>query len=551
VRTGESIDYRDVYDAFARAAAERPHHPAVVYLGTSFDYARVLRMAEAFAAGLHAFGVESGERVLLYLPNSIQWVVAWLGVLRAGAVSVPVTPVYTPSDIAHIASDSGARTVICADTNYGYVVKAMRNSPLERAVVTNLADLLPWGKRLFGFLFDVVPRGDVGGATPRHSLRRLLALGAGRPLTAHVPPSAPEGGLLEIVYTGGTTRRPKGIPITQELFLRSNLPQIENCRPLVEPRDNVILLNSPLFHILGQACGLSALFVGATLLLQPRVNLDATFTIIERERARTMVAVPALYRMILEHDRVDQYDLSSVDYWLCGGDVLPEEVGKRWRARFGKPIFQGYGATETCGGVCICPADRESPPRSVGRVLPIKHIRLADPGTLEAVPPGSPGELWVSSEPMVKAYLNRPEETAASFVERDGRTWYRTGDLMSQDEAGNLYFVDRSADTIKHKGYRVSASEVEAVLQEHPAVTGACVIGVADEKLGERIKAFVVLREDVKGITGYDLIHWARERLPEYKLPQYIEFRDMLPKSKVGKLLRREMRDQERRRAEG
>jgi long-chain acyl-CoA synthetase len=264
-----------------------------------------------------------------------------------------------------------------------------------------------------------------------------------------------------------------------------------------------------------------------------------------------MVAVPAMYRMILEHDRVDHYDLSSVDYWVSGGDVLPEEVGNRWRARFGNPILQGYGATETCGAVSMCPVDRENPVRSVGRVMPMKQIRLADPLTQEFVPPGTPGELWVSSEPMVKAYLNRPEDTAESFVERDGRLWYRTGDVMSEDSAGNLYFVDRSADTIKHKGYRVSASEVEAVLQEHSAVMGACVIGVPDEKLGERVKAFVVLREDVKGVTGYDLIHWARERLPEYKVPQYIEFRDMLPKSKVGKLLRREMRDQERRRAEG
>jgi long-chain acyl-CoA synthetase len=282
-------------------------------------------------------------------------------------------------------------------------------------------------------------------------------------------------------------------------------------------------------------------------LLQPRVNLDATFSIIERQRARTMIGVPALYRMILEHDRLEQYDLSSVDYWLSGGDVLPVEVSQRWRARLGKPIYQGYGATETCGGVAMCPVELDNPPNSVGRVLDIKRVRMVEPATREPVPLGSPGELLVSSEPMVSAYLNRPEETADAFVELDGRTWYRTADIMSMDGQGNLYFVDRSVDTIKHKGYRVSASEVEAVLQEHPAVIAACVIGVADAQVGERIKGFVVLKEDVKGITGYDLTHWCRERLPDYKVPQYIEFRDMLPKSKVGKLLRREMRDQERR----
>jgi long-chain acyl-CoA synthetase len=199
----------------------------------------------------------------------------------------------------------------------------------------------------------------------------------------------------------------------------------------------------------------------------------------------------------------------------------------------------------------MCPVDAENPPLSVGRLLPIKAVLLVDPLTDEPVPPGAPGELLVSSEPMVRAYLNRPEETAAAFVEREGRLWYRTSDIMALDPAGHLTFVDRTADAIKHKGYRVSASEVEAALQEHPAVIGACVIGVPDAEVGERIKGFVVLRSDVKGVTGTDLIRWCRDKLPAYKVPRYIEFRDMLPKSKVGKLLRREMRDQERRRAQG
>ncbi len=198
----------------------------------------------------------------------------------------------------------------------------------------------------------------------------------------------------------------------------------------------------------------------------------------------------------------------------------------------------------------MCPAGADNPPRSVGRVLDIKRVRLVHPATLEPVAPGEGGELLVSSDPMVTAYLERPEETAEAFIELEGRTWYRTSDVMAMDGQGNVYFVDRTVDTIKHKGYRVSASEVEAALQEHPAVVASCVVGLADEEVGERIKAFVVLKEDVKGITGYDLIHWCRERLPSYKVPAYIEFRDMLPKSKVGKLLRREMRDQERRQAE-
>lgn len=218
-----------------------------------------------------------------------------------------------------------------------------------------------------------------------------------------------------------------------------------------------------------------------------------------------------LYRMILEHDRVDQYDLSSVGYWYSAGDVLPVEVGRRWHEKFGKRIYQGYGATETCGGVTMCPVDRENPPRSVGKVVGSKKVKLVDPVSLEPVPPGEPGELLVSSPHMVTHYLNKPEESAESFIKLEGVTWYRTADIMTADEEGNFYFVDRTVDTIKHKGYRVSASEIEAALQEHPAVISSCVVGVPDSKVGERIKAYVVLKEDVKGITGYDLIKWCRE----------------------------------------
>lgn len=254
--------------------------------------------------------------------------------------------------------------------------------------------------------------------------------------------------------------------------------------------------------------------------------------------------------MLLEHERLEQYDLSSLRYCFCGGDVLPVDLGRRWRERFGIPIHQGYGATETVGGVCLSPVDREVPAQSIGVVLPFKRVRLVDAETLEPVPDGEPGELLVGSEPMVSAYWNKPEETAEAFLELDGSLWYRTGDVVRRDEAGFGYFVDRSVDTIKHKGYRVSASEIEAALQEHPTVVSACAVGVPDPKVGERIKALVVLKGDVKGIAGNDLIRWCRERLAPYKVPQYIEFRDMLPKSKVGKLLRREVRGDERKRRE-
>ncbi|UCF55774.1 MAG: AMP-binding protein, partial [Deltaproteobacteria bacterium] len=237
-------------------------------------------------------------------------------------------------------------------------------------------------------------------------------------------------------------------------------------------------------------------------------------------------------------------------YCFNGGDVLPVEINQRWRQKFHIPIYQGYGATETCGGVSMCHTDEENPLKSIGKVVLSKKIKIVDPGTLQPVAVGEPGELLVHSKKMVREYWNKPEETANAFMEMDGYRWYRTGDIISMDQNGHLYFIDRTVDTIKHKGYRVSASEIEAVLQEHSAVIASCVVGVEDPKVGERIKAFVVLKEDVKGITGYDLIRWCREKLASYKIPHYIEFRDMLPKSKVGKLLRREIRSEEKRRTE-
>jgi long-chain acyl-CoA synthetase len=486
---------------------------------------------------------------MMYIPNSVQWVVSWLGIQKLGAVAVPITPIYTPHDLQYIAHDSDAQSIICADTNFGYVTSVLSETRLKQVTVTNVADLLPWWKRYFGILFDIIPRGKFTLDDRTSTFRTLLSQyqSDSQPRALSTKDGA---AIAEILYTGGTTKFPKGVPLTHNLFLVSADEQIRMSEPLFAAEENVIMGNAPLFHILGQTCSLATLFTGGTLILQPRINLDANFDTIQRFGAKTMIGVPALYRMMLEHDRLDQYDLSSLKYCFSGGDVLPVEVGKRWQEKFGIPIYQGYGATETCGGVAMCPTDEISPPKSVGRIAKSKKVKIVNPTNLEPVATGDPGELLVSSADMVSSYLNKPAETAEAFVELDGEKWYRTADIMSMDQDGNLYFVDRTVDTIKHKGYRVSASEIESVLQEHPAVIASCAVGVPDEKVGERIKAYVVLKEDIKGITGYELIKWCRRTLVSYKVPQYIEFRDMLPKSKVGKLLRREIRSEERRRKE-
>ncbi len=533
--------------AFAEVAARQPSKTAVSYLGTNFTYRDLDELSQRFAAGLLQRGLRPGSRVVIYMPNSVQWLVAWLGVLRSGAVAVPITPIYTPYDLAYIANDTQAEAVVCADRNYGYVTRVMENTGIKMVVASGLADLLPAYKRAFGWLFDKIPKGRTANAEHTLLIRDLLKAGK-----AEVPiPEVDSGDVAEILYTGGTTKHPKGVPITHELLLGCAREQLACSAELIKPEENVILGTAPMFHVLGQTCAMGTIFTyGGSLVLQPRVNLDAMLEAVESQRGRTLIGVPALYRMILEHDRLDQYDLSSLDFCFSGGDVMPLEVARRWERRFGKRIYIGYGSTETVGGVGMNPAGQVTPPGCMGIVLGSKQVKVVDQSSLDAVPYGKPGELLVHSQPMVSAYWNKPEETAQAFVEIDGKLFYRTGDIVAMDEDRQLYFVDRTMDTIKHKGYRVSATEIEAILQEHAAVIEACVVGLPDEKVGERIKAFVVLKKDVKGITGYDLIQWCRKRLVSYKLPQYIEFRDMLPKSKVGKLLRREIRAEEAERRE-
>jgi long-chain acyl-CoA synthetase len=540
-----------IADRFRETAEKYGDRTAVIYLGTRYSYQKLDEMSLSFATALMDLGIGQNQRVMIYLPNSIQWIVTWLAIQHLNAVCVPITPIYTPTDIRYIATDSHVDAIVCADTNFGYVKQVLPDTKVRHVIIAKMADLLPAWKRFFGYLFDIVPHGKIAIDENTHGLRNLLSRYGPETVPAAASTNMDGRDIAQIMYTGGTTKFPKGVPISHQFFLVSAMEQIQITSPLFAPHENVIMGNAPLFHILGQTCGLATLLVGGTLILQPRVNLDATLDAIGRFKAKTMIGVPAMYRMILEHDRLDQYHLESVDYWFCAGDVLPVEVGKRWYEYFGKKIFQGYGATETCGGVAMCPVDYDNPPKSVGRVVTSKQIKIVDPAFLEPQAMGLPGELLVSSDHMVTQYLNKPDETRSAFVELDGQTWYRTADIMMMDAQENLYFIDRTVDTIKHKGYRISASEIESTLQEHSAVISACVVGVPDERVGERIKAYVVLKEDVKGITGYDLISWCRQTLVSYKVPQYIEFRDMLPKSKVGKLLRREIRDEESRRAEG
>jgi len=542
-----SEDREYTFTRFDEICAKYPDNTAVVYLGERFSYAKLKDLTERFATGLNNLGVGKGDRVMIYIQNCIQWIIAFLGIQRIGAVAVPVAPIYTSYEIEYMVNDSGAETIICQDTNFGYVKEILSRTCLKRIIVTNLVDLLPVWKRVVGALFDKIPHGKVEMDEGVYSFKDMLKS----------PPKCPEveldawKDLSYILYTGGTTGFPKGVP-GNHIGMTSYVNDVTEdvAGDYLKEGEDVYIAVNPLFHIMALGLFISiGLNKGNTTLLMPVPQIDAILRAIQRYKVRWFLGVPALYRMILENDRLERYDLSSLQYCYCGGDVLPVEVFNRWKELFGIPIYQVYGSTEA-GHVTYGKLDKEPELMSVGVPLKSRQCIVADPDTLDLVPLGETGELLVTSDYIIKSYWKKEDETARSYVEIDGKVYYRMGDYVRQDENGEIYYIERSADIIKYKGYRVSASEIEAVLQDHQTVIGACVVGVPDPKVGERIKAIVVLKEDARGVGGSELSKWCRDRLAPYKIPQYIEFRDMLPKSKVGKLLRREIRDEERRRLE-
>ena len=535
-----------VISAFERACEKHPDKTAVLYLGERFSYRKMKELIDRFATGLYDLGVRDNDKVMLYIPNCPQFLIGYFGAQQIGAIPVPVSPIYTPHEMRYLIDDSESETVLCQDTNFRYIQEVLPDTGIKRVIVTNIVDLLPLYKRVFGTLFDKVPNGVIEKGD---QVTRFMSLLKYPPEPPKVPIN-PRDHLSYILYTGGTTGFPKGC-IATHTGMVSFVDEIRAVgEGFIRDGDDVFIMVNPLFHQMAQGVILGMVLTrGNTAVLMPVPVVDAILKAIEKHKGTLFLGAPTLYRMILENDRLDFFDLSSLRYCWSGGDVLPLEVYNRWKEKFHVPIYQVYGATEV-GFTAMSPLDQEPVPGSIGRPLPSRDNMIVDPETLQPVELGSPGELLITSEYISKSYWKKPEESAASYVEIEDKVWYRMNDYVRMDEDGQLYYVDRSADIIKYKAYRVSCSEIEAVLQDHPAVIGACVVGVPDPRVGERIKAIVVLKEDVRGVSGGELTRWCKDRLAPYKIPQYIEFRDMLPKSKVGKLLRREVREEERRRIE-
>lgn len=532
--------------AFYDAVTRTPDRPAVVFYGRAITYRALRDAADRLATALADLGVKKGDRVALYLLNSPQFIIAYFAVLRCGATVTPVSPVYTSHELRYQLEDSGARAVICQDILYDKVAKS--GARVELAVVTNVGEYLPLMKRFLGkgplarFFSHInlgAPR--IPPARHIHRLQDLLAKYPPRPPAVVFDP---DRDIAAMPYTGGTTGHPKGVMLTH-----ANLIAAMNCSRIIfpgfEPGKEVIIAFLPFFHIYGQSViMLNGLAQGNLLVLFTSPDTEAILAAMERYRATVFYGVPTLFEYLKDHKDTAKVNWRRLKLVLSGADTLHESTMRDWTQRTGSVITEGYGLSETCAISHVNPLDR---PKSGSFGCPVPNMLAAiiDPETREFVPPGETGELVLAGPTVMRGYWNKPEETARAFIETAGRRWLRTGDIVRMDEEGYFHFHDRAKDLIKYKGYSIFAKDVEDVLYAHPQVKAAGVIGVPDPAVGQRIKAIVVLQSEARGkLSEDDIRSYCRERLAEYKVPHIIEFRGELPKTDVGKVSRRELREE-------
>ena len=540
------VPLRSLPQVFDEASDRWRDRDAVVFYGRRIAYRELRDAADRLACALADLGVRKGDRVALYLLNSPQFVIAYFAALKCGAAVTPISPVYTSHEVRYQLEDSGARVVVCQDVLYDKVARS--GAALDQVVVTNVGEYLPPLKRLLGRgpLARLFPHIDLGSAevapAPNlHRLQELLARYPPRPPSVAIDPRAD---LAALPYTGGTTGHPKGVMLTHYNLLAARAAG-HAAFPVFVDGEEVILAFLPFFHIYGQvAIMLNGLAQGNLLVLFTSPHTEAILAAMERYRATVFFGVPTLYEYLKDHKDTDKVDWRRLKVVVSGADTLHESTMKGWARRTGSGIVEGYGLTETCATSHVNPL-RRAKPGSFGCPIPNVLAAVIDAETLRFLPVGQTGELVLSGPNVMEGYWKRPEDTAQVFLERDGVRWMRTGDIVRMDEEGYFHFYDRAKDLIKCKGHSVFAKDVEEVLYAHPQVKAAGVIGVPDPAVGERIKAIVVLQGDARGkLSEEEIRAWCRERLAEFKVPQLVEFRGELPKTDVGKVSRRELRDE-------
>src|SRR3954471_8472813 len=541
---------RTILDYLADLVRNRPGDPAVLFKGTTLSWAELNRDADAFAAALSSLGVSRGDRVGLLLPNCPQFFVAELAAWKLGAIVAPLNPIYPEHELEAPIAENGIDTIVTLTRFYERVKRVQRRVPIRRVIATNIKEYFP---ALLKFLFTVAREkrdGDrVAVAPADHEFGALLARHRGQqPAPAPITGDDP----AVLLLSGGTTGTPKGVLGRHAAYVLTGI-QVQAWTASAMAGDrNVILVPLPLFHVYANV-GIQGLAIVAgnpmALVPNPRDIPDLLATI-RRVKPAFFNGVPTLYVALLNHPDVQagKVDFRSIRICFAGAAALMADTKTRFEALTGGRIVEGYSLTEAMMALCVNPVNGPNKLGSVGMPLPDVFVRIFDSGDgTRVLPANEVGEIAFSAPQLMIGFWNRPEETATvlrDHVDADGATrrWLHTGDLGYLDEDGYLFIVDRKKDLIKTSGYQVWPREIEETLAAHPAVAEVGVAGVPDATKGEVVRAWVVLRKGLAA-TEAELRAYCREQLGPYKVPASIEFRTELPKTMVGKVLRRALRD--------
>ncbi|WP_333871532.1 long-chain fatty acid--CoA ligase [Desulforamulus putei] len=529
-----------LYCLLEQAAHKYPDNQVILFLNHELTYRQLKERVDRFAMALHSLGIKKGDRVVFMLPNCPQIVISYYAVACLGAVGVMVNPLFTERELSYLLKDSGAETIICLDQLQQKVINVLPETSVKRVISTGFQDYLSLPLHLPGSSQET-SQGHEPGTRGVFRFEQLLQQHLPTPPRVELEV---EKDLALLQYTGGTTGVIKGAMLTHK-NLSSNVMQTRAWLNICEEGKERFFCVLPFFHVFAMTtCMNLSVYLAAAMILIPRLEAMNLLKQIQQYRPTVFQGVPSLYVAVISHPEVKKYDLSSIRCCVSGGAPLPAEVQQQFEALTGAKLVEGYGLTEASPVTHCNPVAGYRISGSIGLPMPNTEIKIMDleTGTRE-LPPGEVGELCVKGPQVMKGYWNMPEET--SKVLRDG--WLYTGDIARMDESGFTYIVDRKKDMVISMGYNVYPREVEEVLYEHPAVKEAAVIGLKDRHRGEVLKAFVVLKEGAEA-RREDIIKFCRRYLAQYKVPKQVEFRAELPKSSVGKILRRVLVEEEKQR---
>lgn len=534
------IPSHTLQESLTMAAEKFPDHTAIIFFDHKMTYRELDAAATRFAAALQGLGVKKGDRVMIYMPNTPQFVIAFYGILRAGAIVVPTNPQYVPRELAYQASDSGSETIIALTMNWKTIREARSQTPLKRVILCNIKEYFP---PLLKFLFTLAKekkeghRPDVRGEPGLYDFQTLLKQAGNL-----APVDVKQEKVAVLGYTGGTTGVSKGAMLTHRNLVAQAVITLSW---FVEraPGKDVFMGALPLFHSFGMTCVLNTgVHEGAAMILIPNPrDLPTVLKAAHKHRPTIFSGVPTMYAAINNYQDLKQFDLTSIKSCTSGAAPLPEQVQKTFERITGGKLVEGYGLTETCSPTHVNPMSGTRKIGTIGVPLPNTLAKIVDPVTGADLPIGQVGEIAIQSPQVMLGYWNKPDETARVMLP-DG--YFLTGDLGTMDEDGFFKVVDRKKDMFIVGGFNVYPREIEEVLYQHPKVLEAAVIGMPDIQRGENIKAYIVLKPG-ETATADEILDFCRQNLTRYKVPREVEFRDSLPKTIVGKILRRTLRDEE------